>query len=275
MRILRPDGDPERFFAELVRTPRAVLLLDYDGTLAPFHLDPHKAIPYPGVRAALDTLIDRTDTRVVIVSGRWTRDLLPLLGLAQLPEIWGSHGWERRFPDGRTEMARPAEPALRALTEADSWIEQVHAAGGRSEQKPACLAIHWRGLDPDTAARVSQIVTENWALHARDSGLELHHFDGGIELRIPGRHKGDVVIAIRDEMPEATLAYLGDDLTDEDAFRALRGHGLGVLVRSEFRHTAAGLWLEPPAELLEFLERWTAVRTGRHAATGHTGGKRP
>jgi len=265
MRILQPTGNPDHFFEKLACAPRAALLLDYDGTLAPFCIDPQDALPYTGVRAALDTLMAQNDTRVVLVSGRWTRDLLPVLGLKQIPEIWGSHGWERRFPDGRTEMARPAEAALCALVEADSWIDEVHARGGRSEFKPACLAIHWRDLDAATAADIGAIVTENWALQARDTGLALHHFDGGIELRVPGRHKGNVVQAIRAEMPDALLTYLGDDTTDEEAFRELADTDLGVLVRNELRETAAGLWLAPPGELLEFLQRWAQVREDRHA----------
>lgn len=265
MRILRPTGDPNRFFEKLAQAPRAALLLDYDGTLAPFRIDPQDVQPYAGVRAALDALMAQNDTRVVLVSGRWTRDLLPVLGLKQIPEIWGSHGWERRFPDGRTEMARPAEAALCALVEADSWIDEVHARGGRSEFKPACLAIHWRGLDASTATDIGNIVTENWTLQARDTGLELHHFDGGIELRVPGRHKGDVVQTIRTEMPDALLAYLGDDVTDEDAFRALADTGLGVLVRNALRETEAGLWLSPPGDLLDFLQHWAVVREGQHA----------
>jgi trehalose 6-phosphate phosphatase len=265
MRILRPTGDPERFFEKLALAPRAALLLDYDGTLAPFCIDPQKALPYPGVRQALDALMAQHDTRVVLVSGRWTRDLLPLLGLKEIPEIWGSHGWERRYPDGRVEMARPAERALQGLVQADAWIEKIHARGGRTELKPACLAVHWRGLDAVAAADIKDIVTENWALQARDTGLELHHFDGGIELRVPGRHKGDVVATIRAEMPDALLAYLGDDVTDEDAFRALDDNDLGVLVRAQWRATDGGLWLSPPGELLEFLQRWTQVREHRHA----------
>lgn len=265
MHILRPTGHPDRFFEKLAQAPHAALLLDYDGTLAPFRVDPQDALPYPGVRAALDTLMAQHDTRVVLVSGRWTRDLLPQLGLRQTPEIWGSHGWERRFPDGRTEMARPAEAALCALVEADSWIDEIHARGGRSEFKPACLAIHWRGLEATAATDIGNIVTENWTLQARDTGLELHHFDGGIELRVPGRNKGDVVRTIRAEMPDALLAFLGDGATDEDAFRALADTDLGVLVHDTLRATDAGLWLTPPGELLDFLQRWAQVREGRHA----------
>jgi len=55
---------------------------------------------------------------------------------------------------------------------------------------------------------------------------------------------------------ETAAAYLGDDTTDEDAFKAIRGRGIGVLVRPQFHATAADFWLKPPEELLEFLERW-------------------
>ena len=55
---------------------------------------------------------------------------------------------------------------------------------------------------------------------------------------------------------DGLAAYLGDDLTDEDAFGAIKGKGMGVLVRTELRATAADLWIRPPDELLRFLELW-------------------
>ncbi|MDH4134880.1 MAG: hypothetical protein OEV31_08810, partial [Gammaproteobacteria bacterium] len=64
MQILKPAGQPERFFEHLARAPRAALLLDYDGTLAPFCVNPQEALPYPGVRKALDTLMAQQDSRV-------------------------------------------------------------------------------------------------------------------------------------------------------------------------------------------------------------------
>ena len=147
-------------------------------------------------------------------------------------------------------------------------MRDQRALGGRSETKPACLAVHWRGLANEAAAAIRAIVSENWALHARDSGLELHDFDGGVELRVPGRHKGDAVRMIRKEMPDALLAYLGDDLTDEDAFAALGEQDLGVLVRKDLRPaTAAGLWITPPEELLAFLQRWIQTRAALQDAT--------
>ena len=89
------------------------------------------------------------------------------------------------------------------------------------------------------------------------TGLSLHEFDGGLELRPPGITKGEAVETILAEMQGETVsAYLGDDLTDEDAFAAMKGQGMGVLVRKELRETRADLWLRPPEELLDFLKRW-------------------
>jgi trehalose-phosphatase len=200
-------------------------------------------------------------TRVVLISGRWTRDLVPLTGLRRAPEIWGSHGWERLFPDGRYETATPDETALRGLAEADTWIEEIIALGGRTEQKPSGLAIHWRGLGRENAERIRRTVRENWALLTQETGLALHDFDGGIELRVPGRDKGHALSTVLAEMPASTVAaYLGDDLTDEDAFHAIRGKGLGILVRDELRITAADMWLTAPRELMEFLTQWRLSR---------------
>jgi trehalose-phosphatase len=93
-----------------------------------------------------------------------------------------------------------------------------------------------------------------------DYGLALQDFDGGIELRAPGHDKGEAVKTLLAEMgPNAMCAYLGDDRTDEDAFQAIRGKGLGVLVRENFVPTQADLWIKPPEELLEFLARWKSA----------------
>jgi trehalose-phosphatase len=100
-------------------------------------------------------------------------------------------------------------------------------------------------------------VAEGLPYLAQSKGLQLKEFDGGIELRIPGRDKGYAVASALGEMgEEVAAAYLGDDFTDEDAFRAIQGKGLSVLVREEFRPTDADVWIIPPRELLDFLGRW-------------------
>jgi trehalose-phosphatase len=256
MQILKPVVHIDHFFAKVGKAKKRALLLDYDGTLAPFQIERDQAVPYPGVRDRLRILITSGHTRVVVITGRWTQDVIPLLGLSPLPEIWGSHGWERLLPDHASGIAPLDEGFRHGLAQAKAWIDS-QGWQERCEQKPACLALHWRGLTPEAITDMRNQAQGHWSPIARETGLTLHEFDGGIELRAPGRNKGHAVETIFAEMGAATaLAYLGDDLTDEDAFRASATKGLSVLVRPEFRPTAADLWLKPPEELLAFLARW-------------------
>lgn len=256
MELLRPHIDLDAFFARLTAAPSRALLLDYDGTLAPFAVERDRAAPFPGVRDCLHALIAAERTRVVVISGRAISDLAPLLALDPLPELWGSHGWERRLPDGTYHPPALDPSAQRALAEAVAAAVEF-GLNHSLERKPASVALHWRGLAPRTVAAMRHDIHRLWAPIAAAHSLALHPFDGGLELRVPGQDKGSVVRRLLDELDEdACVAYCGDDLTDEDAFQALGERGLRVLVRPERRDTAADIWLRPPAELLAFLARW-------------------
>ena len=111
--------------------------------------------------------------------------------------------------------------------------------------------------DDALARALARDARKTWQSFAAGTALELHGFDGGLEIRPGGHDKGDAVRTVLGEMPSDTVAaYLGDDVTDEDAFTALDGRGLTVLVRGELRTTAAEVWLTPPSDLVAFLERW-------------------
>ncbi len=260
MEMLKPEGDLDLFFERLSRTKHRALLLDYDGTLAPFYMHRNQAIPYPGVMEILDAIMEAGQTRVVMVSGRWTQDLIPLLKLKQPPEIWGSHGVERLMPDGEYSIRELDDSYMVGLSQAFEWTQE-NGLGEHLERKPSSLAFHTRGMDLDDADQVLSKARKSWELIVKDTGLSLHDFDGGIELRAHA-DKGIAVSTIQSEMGDDTImAYLGDDQTDEDAFKMLGDGGLSVLVRPEFRTTKAHVWLTPPEELLEFLTRWnTACR---------------
>lgn len=257
MKVLNPKLDVNEFFDRLPQAKEKALFLDYDGTLAPFKTNPGEALPYRGVRELISRIMEHSDTRLVIVTGRWTRDLIPLLGLRNLPEIWGSHGLERLRIDGSYEISPMDERAVQGLAGADEWMEKKDLLH-RCEKKPGCLAFHWRGLPESAILELKSAVLPNWRHLCETTGLDLIEFDGGIELRVPARNKGDAVKSVLDEIQQDGLsaAYLGDDSTDEDAFRAIKGKGIGVLVRKEFRPTSADLWIRPPGELLDFLSCW-------------------
>lgn len=255
MKILKPGTDFDDFFLSLNNAPRRALLLDYDGTLAPFREERDQALPYPGVADILATLLEGGHTRVVLISGRAIEDLIPLLSFEPLPEIWGSHGWERRLPDGRHTFFPLPKQAKEGLERARNALPEQWTS--RCEAKPAGLALHFRGMEPEAERRLAAEIARLWRPLAERHELELHAFDGGLELRPRGRSKGDAVASLLEELGAGTaVAYLGDDLTDEDGFRAIATRGLGILVRPELRETAATAWLRPPEELLDFLHRW-------------------
>lgn len=247
---------------------QSALLLDYDGTLAPFRTKREEAYPYPGVARVLEEIVHSGRTRVVVISGREAPEILPLLNLHPRPEIWGVHGLQRLKTDGRMEMPRLDEQTLGGLSDAERWLvyQQLrHTA----EFKAGSIAVHWRGLSDSEAEDLRARVTLGWQPIARHSGLDLLEFDGGIEIRARKANKGKAVQTFLAETASGIpVAYLGDDNTDESAFRAIAGHGLSVLVRPHWRQTAAQVWLKPPDEMLEFLNLWLdAVTTSKIAGS--------
>jgi trehalose 6-phosphate phosphatase len=256
MQALHAGIHLDDFFDRVARARERVLLLDYDGTLAPFHRRPERAVPYPEVAALLKRAIHGCSTRVVIVSGRRLADLRGPLARVPHDEAWASHGWERFSAAGERSGYVPSNAVQRQLQMAEAGVRELAMHGARIERKVASVAVHWRGLMPEVVDRIGVAVDTVWSALDRRN-LDRLEFDGGLELRARGRNKGDAVRDILDTCGRfVACAYLGDDLTDEDAFAAMRGRGLGVLVRGEFRETCADAWIRPPGELVGFLERW-------------------
>ncbi len=259
MQILKAEFNWDAFFRALKEARARALLLDYDGTLAPFHASRDRALPYPGVPEVLNGILEAGHTRVIVVTGRHTADLVPLLNLQPRPEIWGTHGFERLKEDGSYEAAQLSRRAQELLCEAERWCEQS-GLGAHCERKPGAVAVHWRGLPPEAAEQLRKRIVADWQTKAQSAGLSLQPFDGGIEFRPRGLGKGRAVSTVLAEMdPNTVAAYLGDDMTDEDAFTAVKPSGVAILVREALRPTRADLWLKPPHELLEFLNTWHLV----------------
>jgi trehalose 6-phosphate phosphatase len=261
----------EQFFRAFAGAARASLLLDYDGTLAPFRVDRFQALPWAGVRDLLNQIQNQGCTRIVVVTGRPAAEILPLLGVEPAPEVWGLHGAERLHPDGRRELEQLSPEIRTKLDELAEKLRRDAAAslrGGLIEEKPNAIVMHWRGATPARARMIEKQTRVLFEPLAQMDGLSLLEFEAGLELRA-GRDKGEAVAAILEEAAASgphrgphPAAFLGDDLTDEAAFRAIKeygghgGHGLGILVRNQPRPTAADLWLQPPGELRDFLKRW-------------------
>lgn len=262
MKTLNPKLDLPNFWNQLKNAKHRVLLLDYDGTLAPFKIQRDRAFPYPGVRSILREMLAAQHSRLVLISGRATDDLIPLLELKPLPEIWGVHGMERLKQDGTYEMTEIDSGSHQLLKEVVPWTEKV-GLHHRTEVKPGAVAIHWRKDENEHGNNIRKLISETWSQRLEGNNVKLKEFDGGIEFRASNHDKGTAVRTIFAEMNgDIAAAYLGDDFTDEDAFKAIKGTGISVLVREKLRPTKADIWLTPPGELLQFLFKWHEASGG-------------
>ena len=264
------DGKLSNFLASVAGSPQSILLLDFDGTLAPFRKDPAKVKPWSSVVTLLDAIQASGRTRLALVSGRPAQDVSAKLGLSVPTEVWGLHGAERLFPDGHMEFEKLPLRKQILLNAARTALQEsgltVHS-GIRIETKWNAVAAHFRGLTAHAASVAMEkvrtillpFVENRNSDNSPESSLEMLVFDGGIELRA-GRHKGDAVRQLLAESaPGTPAAYLGDDTTDENAFEAIADQGLSILVRRQWRPTAADLWIRPPEGLRQFLRGWLAA----------------
>jgi trehalose 6-phosphate phosphatase len=254
----------ENFFAAIRGAPKSILLLDYDGSMAPFRLNRYEARPYAGVRELLARIQSTGRTRLAVITGRPAGDIHQLLELQPRLEVWGLHGAERLFPNGRRELERVSPASIERLHEVRAQLRR-DSFGGLFEDKPNAAVMHWRGASRKKARQIEKKTHELFDPLASTDGLRLLEFESGVELRV-GRDKGGAVEAILEEAhSDAPVAYLGDDLTDEAAFRAVNSSSrasLSVLMRRASRETEANIWLRPPGELRTFLKKWMAGLEG-------------
>ena len=258
----------DQFFRGFAQGAKPVLLLDFDGTLAPFRVDRFTARPWAGVRELLAGIqhlgASGSALRMVVITGRPAGEIGPMLGLEPALEVWGLHGAERLYPDGRRELEQGTPATMEKLAELREKLKR-DSLGGLFEDKANGAVMHWRGASPQKAKKIEKRTRELFEPLLQLDGLRLLEFEAGLELRV-GRDKGGAVEAILAEMGGAgPVAYLGDDLTDEAGFRvvnALGPRGMSVMVRSEWRETEAQVWLRPPGELRDFLKRWLDAMKG-------------
>jgi trehalose-phosphatase len=242
-----------------------VLFLDYDGTLSPIVPNPEDAHLSEATRAAVAELARRGP--VALVSGR---DLPVLRGFVGLQGVYyaGSHGFDIEGPGGRAFQQEEGKALLPELDAAERELAAGLAdiPGARLERKRFSVAVHWRHVEEARVAEVERRVGEVLARHPRlrrSGGKRVYEVQPDIDW-----HKGQAVRwllrTLGLEGEGVVPLYVGDDLTDEDAFEALKGRGLSVVVRGEVeRPTAADYALENVEEVRQLLELFIARSGGK------------
>lgn len=233
---------------------RVVFFLDFDGTLSPIVEDPDTAIIPERTRDVLSVVADRFTT--AIVSGRSKEKVMKLVGLDQLIYA-GSHGFDIEGPQGIISH-RVASDWLPSLKEASLELENLLPSfpGASIEDNLLSISFHYRKLDPERISEAQGMVDEIVNRHGllRTKGKMVY------EVRpLFDWHKGKAVEYLLQVLqlmgPDVLPIYIGDDVTDEDAFKVLQGKGISVLVAdpSLSRQTHADMRLNDPLEVQAFL----------------------
>jgi trehalose 6-phosphate phosphatase len=226
----------------LARRRPLLVASDYDGVLAPLVGDPSAAVPQPGVAAALARLAASDDVVVALVSGRGVADLRTVSGL-EGPYRWiGSHGAEYDGPL-TGELAARRDALAERLAPLVATVP-----GARLEIKPASVAVHVRQVT-DRAAAAALLERAD---AAADTSLTKKPGKEVLELAVTDADKGGALLRLRDDVGAAATVYLGDDRTDEDAFRVLSPGDLTVKVGEG--ETAARYRVADPAAVVVLLE---------------------
>src|SRR5438876_622720 len=262
---------------------RPAVFLDYDGTLTPIRDRPEDAMISASMREAVRRLAERVP--VVVVSGRDRQVVQKLMGLDNLI-VAGDHGFDIWSPTGvsiQREEGASFEGLLREV-EARLRAALADVPGALVEPKKRSVAAHFRLVPQEQRLRVKQIVDTILSEHPE----ELKVTPGKMVFEIQPRldwDKGKAVLyllkALDLDGDDVVPFYLGDDITDEDAFRALAGRGIGIFVGSADnpetvgRTTAADYVLNTIGEAEEFLNRLAALDFAEEKPTPPGGGSEP
>ena len=199
---------------------RALIALDYDGTLAPIVSEPSAARPQPGALPALHRLATAVGT-LAIVTGRPASVAVELGGLAGIPGliVIGHHGWER-WEDGELASPPPPPQVARARERLPGALAEAGAPDGTwIEDKSHALVVHTRRTaDPEAALA---LLAEPLADFADQTGLDSKPGRLVIELRAHGVDKGTAITTLAAERDPAAVLFAGDDLGDIPAFEAV------------------------------------------------------
>lgn len=253
--IPSPWPSSEQIARAVRQAERVVVITDYDGTLSPIASAPDMARTDTAALEALSRLSRAPGVVVAVVSGRSAQAIAERVPFAHY--VAGLNGSQMRGLDLAPMDLRPARldvRNLRARTEALSRLEGVLL-----EDKGAALALHTR-LSPPEVAREAQEQFEAAALGL--SALTLVRGKSVVEAHPRGADKGTAATAIVAAAGGGLPVYLGDDTTDEDAFRALPAPALTALVAGAPRPTAARWWLASVAEVARFLNFIASARGG-------------
>ncbi|MBI4305477.1 MAG: bifunctional alpha,alpha-trehalose-phosphate synthase (UDP-forming)/trehalose-phosphatase [Chloroflexi bacterium] len=264
--LLEPEVLSAAIGPEFAAASRALIVLDYDGTVREFTPRFEDAVPTAEIRQLLEKLGTLEDVQVFINSGRDRVTLDAWFG-AQPVSLIAEHGAWLRYMDSSTwtplRHSGPAAWKDRVIRVMNDYVART--PGARIEEKETSLVWHYREAPADLGAWQALQLTSLLEQMLAQSPVEVVVGARIVEVREQGVDKGRAYAAVVEAMgPFQFVLVAGDDETDEDLFLGVGAHGYSVRVGTGGTHARAAV--ESPAALRKFLadllEQRAKVRTG-------------
>lgn len=241
----------------LLKLKKPVFFLDYDGTLTPIVQKPEDAILDDGMRQVLEKLADRFT--VSIVTGRDKEDVEAFVRLDNVVYS-GSHGYVVAGPENLHMEHEQSEQIIALMDQVEGELNEALKdmdSGIQLDRKRYAIALHYRNAAKESVPRLFKLVEdflEKYDKLKRGEGKKVVELKPALDW-----HKGKAVQWILealglDKRKDMLPIYIGDDITDEDAFEALKDLGAGILVEDRGQHTAASFYLKDVYQVRRFFE---------------------
>ncbi len=247
-------GRIEKILAQLKRAKCIFFFFDYDGTLTPIVSRPEQAILSEEIKALLLALKKNPKFLLAIVSGRSLKDIRNLVGLKKIYYI-GNHGLEIFAPRRGTKQII-SEKIVRELARIRNRLNSLlkDVDGIQIEDKGCILTIHYRNVDPRRVPPILMALKKE----IKESGIPLCLGYGKMVFEIRPQsteNKGTAVLELLNHVNQGGVLplYIGDDQTDEDAFKALKKIGMTIFVGLP-SHSSAQYYVEDSSEVYQFLK---------------------
>jgi alpha,alpha-trehalase len=248
------------------RTP--AVFLDYDGTLTPIVEDPKEATLPDKTRKVIRRLAKYYS--VAVISGRDLGDVQEMVGIDNIAYA-GSHGFDIAGPGGKYRNQEMGEPFLPTIERAEQELREAvrDIPGARIEHKRFAVTVHYRQVKDAHIDRLKQRfdrILSHYPELRKSTGKKVVELRPNIDWD-KGRALFYLLEALYTDRSRVVPLYIGDDTTDEDAFRAIGDGGITIVVGREKRQTAAHYMLRDPNEVAQFLQE-LATLAEREASKG-------
>lgn len=273
----------------VTESTRLALLLDYDGTLAPIAPHPDLAQMPPETRRVLERLSHMPDVNIAIISGRSLENVRSMVGIEGITYA-GNHGFEIIHPDGTMFMHPVPHEFQVQLETLKQRLEEVCVDGAWLENKGSCITFHYREVPKEKEAAITNRAQELF----KEVGIKIHHSHRAYEAQPAVTwNKGRAALYILrtlfglDWCDRVSTIFAGDDKTDEDAMRALKGMAITFRITNSQNLRTTATHRLPSTDAIHSMLKWIERRLSsrlplcnngirsRTASVSSTGNKSP